>query len=230
MMEPASLDFRIIQSLARLQTKPLLVDAIDRLSQNALVNGFVFVVPLFLIWHFAEPSRRWLAQRLLVAIVLATIFGILGSLLLQQFIRWPPPSSHPALVGIYSPVFQDNHNPSSFPSDSAILFSIVAFGLAAWNRGVGLGLLTWLLIFVGPVKIFVGGHYPSDILAGLVIGYLSVQLSNCLVRRFHSIEDLASNHSLPFRVGMFLWLFEIGNEFRDLTDLLSGLHHIQRHF
>jgi len=229
-MEPPPLDLKIIQSLAPLQTNPILVDAIDKLSQNALVNGFVFVVPLFLIWNSAEPGRRWLAQRLIVAIVLATACGILASLLLQQFFRWPPPSSHPALTGIYSPVFRDNQNPNSFPSDSAILFSTVAFGLAAWNRDIGLGLLAWLLIFVAPVKIFVGGHYPSDILAGLVIGFLSVRLSNYLVKRFQAIESLAASRSLPFRVGLFLWLFEIGNEFRDLTELLNGLHHIRRHF
>ena len=230
MMEPASLDFRVIQSLAPFQSKPLLVDAVDKLSQNALVNGFVFIIPLFLIWHSAEPGRRWLAQRLLVAIVLATFIGILVSLVLQQFFRWPPPSSHPALIGIYNPIFQGNPNPNSFPSDSAILFSIVALGASAWNRNLGAGLLIWLLIFVAPVKIFVGGHYPSDIAAGLVIGFLSLRLSNYLVKRFQTIENLASNQAWPFRVGMFLWLFEIGNEFRDLTEILSSLHHIRRHF
>jgi len=228
-MEPPSLDLKIIHLLAPIQTEPFWVDAVSILSQNSLVNGFVFVLPLFLYWSFSEGEGRRSAQRLVVTILIATLIGIFSSLLAQQIVRWPPPVSHPALADLYSPEFRDNVNLNSFPSDSTILFSTVALGLAAWNRGLSAGLLVWLLLFVAPLKVLAGGHYPSDILAGLLLGYGSIRAAEQIVRRVTASQKLISNQSLLFRAGLVLWMFEIGNEFRNVTALLHGVMHIQRH-
>lgn len=228
-MDPTSFDLKIIGLLARLQTEPALVDALDQLSHNALVNGFVFATPLFLFWHFAEGGRRWLAQRLLLTILLGTLIGVMASLLLQHVIQWPPPARHPAVGEIYAPQFREDLNPNSFPSDSTMLYSTVAFGTAAWSSRLAIGLLTWLLGFVAPAKIFVGGHYPTDILAGLLLGFCSIRLSNYLMGKFRPLENLASNDSALFRLLLFAWLFEVGNEFHDLASIGRALIHIPRH-
>lgn len=228
-MQPLALDLKIIHLLAPIQTKPFWVDAVSVLSQNSLVNGFVFALPLFLYWCFSEGERRRPAQRLVVTILIATGVGIFSSLLARQIVQWPPPISHPALTGLYSPEFRDNVNSNSFPSDSTILFSTVALGLAAWNRGLSVGLMAWLLLFVAPLKVLAGGHYPSDILAGLLLGYGSIRAAEQIVRRFAPAQKLISSQSLLFRAGLVLWMFEIGNEFRDVTILLQGVRHIHRH-
>lgn len=228
-MQPTRLDLKVIRLLTPLQARPALVDAIDILSRNSLVNGFVFVVPLYLYWHFSEGERRRLAQRRLLIILLGMILGALASLLLQQLIRWPPPAVHPAVADVYSPLFRDNPNLNSFPSDSTLLFSTVAFGVAAWSSRLSMGLLTWLLVFVAPSKVFVGGHYPTDLLAGLLLGFCSVRLSSYLMDKLPRLENLASNQSVVFRLAIFFWLFEVGNELRDLRDIWHGAVHIPRH-
>jgi len=89
-MHPTSLDLKAIQLLAPFQAKPFCVDAADILSQNSLVNGLVYAVPLFLLWHSADADQRSLAQRMMLTILIVTIIGALGSTLLQLRIRRPP--------------------------------------------------------------------------------------------------------------------------------------------
>jgi hypothetical protein len=43
-MEPTRFDLAVIRLFAPLQSQPLWVDAFERLSKNALLNGFIFAV------------------------------------------------------------------------------------------------------------------------------------------------------------------------------------------
>lgn len=228
-MQPTAIDLAIIRSLGPLQRNALLVDVINVFANNPLANGFVFAVPWFLYWHFAEGGRRWLAQYLLLTTLIATGPGIVASLLLQQAFSWPPPVAHPFLKDLFALPFRDDLNPSSFPSDSTILFSIAALGTMAWNRRLSITLLTWLLVFVAPAKIFVGGHYPSDILAGLLVGLLSITLARYLARKIPLLEVLAASHSVWVHLLLFLFLFEVGNGFRDFRQILNTALHLQLH-
>ena len=225
-MTPTFLDLKLVQLLAPLQVKPFLVDAIDLLSQNALVNGFIYAAALFLFWHFSKDKGQVRVQRIMLTILIGTLLGALCSLALQQLIRWPPPAAYPPLKSLYVLHSPLSPNSNSFPSDSAILYSTVAFGMAAWSRKLGMVLLGWLLIFIGPLRIFVGGHYPTDILAGVLIGFCSLQAAKALVRSLPRLESLASSQATIFRVIFFLWLFEVGNEFKDVSDLLHNVLHL----
>jgi membrane-associated phospholipid phosphatase len=231
-MHPTSLDLKAIRLLAPFQAKPRCVDAVDILSQNPLANGLVYAVPLFLLWHSADVGQRALAQRMMLTILMGTMIGAFGSLVLQRCFRRPPPAVNPILASAYAFSFREyfrvHPNPNSFPSDSAMLYSTVAFGLAAWSHGLSIGLLAWLLIFVAPAKAFVGGHYPTDILAGLFLGFFSYRISDYLMMTSPLLEALASNQGPPLAAVLFAWLFEVGNEFRDVRQLVDGVWHIRR--
>jgi hypothetical protein len=60
-IHPTSLDSKAIQLLTPFQAKPFCVDAADILSQNTLVNGLVFAVPLFLLLPPTQTSDHWLS-------------------------------------------------------------------------------------------------------------------------------------------------------------------------
>lgn len=224
-MAPTFLDLKVVQLLAPFQAKPFLVDTIDTLSRNALANGFIYAAALFLFWHFSETHHRGRAQEAMLVIFMGTLFGALSSLLLQQVIRWPPPAFYPPLRSLYALHFPLGPNANSFPSDSAILYSTVAFGLATWNRTVSRALLGWLLIFIEPIKIFVGGHYPSDIVAGVLVGFCSLQVAKALIRPQPRLGSLVGSQEIVSQLILFLWLFEVGNEFRDVSGLLHNALH-----
>ena len=92
-----------------------------------------------------------------------------------------------------------------------------------------MGLLAWLLLFVAPARIFAGGHYPTDILAGLLLGFGSLRLVAYLMTKLRPVENLVSSQSRLFRLLLFLRLFEVGNGLRDLRDLMMCRIHIQSH-
>jgi undecaprenyl-diphosphatase len=57
----------------------------------------------------------------------------------------------------------------SFPSDHATVAGAVAVGLLSTNRrwGIVAGVLAVLMAFT---RVYVGAHYPGDVLAGLALG------------------------------------------------------------
>jgi membrane-associated phospholipid phosphatase len=61
---------------------------------------------------------------------------------------------------------------TSFPSDHATLGFAVAVLVWRYNRRTGAALLLLALV-LALARIFVGAHYPSDVLGGAVLGTLT---------------------------------------------------------
>jgi len=59
---------------------------------------------------------------------------------------------------------------SSFPSDHAVLFSALAAGLYLVSRRLGLWMCLYTAIFILLPRVYLGIHYPSDILVGALVG------------------------------------------------------------
>ncbi|WP_448191586.1 phosphatase PAP2 family protein [Azospirillum sp. sgz301742] len=59
---------------------------------------------------------------------------------------------------------------SSFPSDHAVLF--FALSTAVWwsSRRVGAAAYVWTLVVICLPRVYLGLHFPTDILAGAVVG------------------------------------------------------------
>lgn len=64
----------------------------------------------------------------------------------------------------------------SFPSGHAAFFFAISFTLLYFNKKWGI----WFLVFsvlMGLARVFVGVHYPADILGGAVLGLISAWLT-----------------------------------------------------
>ncbi|MGV7221374.1 MAG: phosphatase PAP2 family protein [Nitrospinales bacterium] len=59
---------------------------------------------------------------------------------------------------------------SSFPSDHAVLFFAIAAGLFFISKRIGLFALTYSILIISLPRVYLGLHYPTDILAGGIIG------------------------------------------------------------
>ena len=76
---------------------------------------------------------------------------------------------------------------SSFPSDHAAAAFAIAAVLFAYHRTLGLAALA-LAAVVGFARVYVGAHYPADVLCGAAIG---VVVGLVLVRWLWAIPQLA---------------------------------------
>jgi undecaprenyl-diphosphatase len=75
-------------------------------------------------------------------------------------------------------------NGPSFPSAHAAFFFAVSFVLLSMNKKWG----TWFLILstiMGIARIFVGTHYPSDIVGGVVVGFVTFLIYKFLFHLRH---------------------------------------------
>lgn len=144
--------------------------------QGALfaAEWIVLVVPvgLVLMWTQGAPGQREAAVRALLAALLAfTISKMIGLI-------WFHP--RPFMVGI-GQTFLHHAPDSSFPSDHATGMFSVALALALCQlreaRRFGLALLG-LGIVVAWSRVFLGVHWPLDMIAAFVVSAVAAVLVN----------------------------------------------------
>ena len=74
-----------------------------------------------------------------------------------------------AMTGIH--LLIDRTTDFSFPSDHATAVGAVAVGLLLANRRWGI-IAAVLAVLMGFARVYVGAHYPADVVAGLALGGL----------------------------------------------------------
>ncbi len=62
----------------------------------------------------------------------------------------------------------------SFPSDTATFFFALSAIIYFQNKKLGIICILWVILTVGISRVTFGIHYPSDILAGFVLGFTCV--------------------------------------------------------
>ncbi|MCC6068142.1 phosphatase PAP2 family protein [Ferrovum sp. PN-J185] len=164
--------------------------------------GDAGVTPLIMIWFIARrPDLVWAT---LWASLLAYMISH-GLKPLVNELRPPAVLDHLDVLGPYLKY-------SSFPSGHATtIFTCVGLlTLGLPTRGVSTILLWIIGIAVALSRIAVGVHWPIDVLAGLIIGWLSASCGLWLVSRYKS--DYRRYYGIPLTVLLLLVLFNLFGE------------------
>ncbi len=167
-----SLDYALFHAVNGLAGRSGALDAVMIGSAKYLPIVFALaLVALWLTWSSANQSAAFLAG------VSALIALGLGQIIGKAFPRPRPYLSH-AVNQLIPPSLD-----TSFPSDHAILGFAVAVMIWKYNRRVGTVLLTFALL-MAIARVFVGAHYPGDVLGGALLGSLtSIALASLSERR-----------------------------------------------
>ncbi len=127
------------------------------------------------------------ALKVIVVSIIAILFGGIIVHILKELIQRPRPLAEPLLNAIKINVCgRELCGMNSFPSGhSQTAFSIAAVLSTYYKKWLLFYLLAGLAAFS---RVYIGVHYPFDIIAGSMIGYLSAKLVLAISQRFNIKE------------------------------------------
>jgi undecaprenyl-diphosphatase len=167
----SSIDYKVFHAINGLAGRSAILDAL--MVGCAKYLPIVFALALVALWLTWKPHNQ--RGALLTGVSAMVALGV-GQLVGYTLPRPRPYLAHPVNLLI------SRSADTSFPSDHATLGFAVAVMVWKYNRRVG-GWLLILAFVLAFARVFVGAHYPSDVLGGAVLGVLTSFLIATLGRR-----------------------------------------------
>ncbi|UTO28910.1 undecaprenyl-diphosphatase [Bartonella harrusi] len=125
----------------------------------------IYIIPLHLcvLWFCGQEKERRVALSIVMSICVSLFIGYLISL-----IYFHP---RPFVAGLSIPLIKHKAT-ASFPSNHALTIASYTASLCFYRYKVASQFATVFLCLICWGRIFVGVHYPFDVLAGIILGSL----------------------------------------------------------
>lgn len=163
--------FRLINNLAN---KNRVLDDIMIFFTNYVPYMFMLIVAFIFILGVARKNSEYQKAAINVfflAVINLTLNFLIGNIF---YVNRPFVNNK---VNLILPHVQD----ASFPSDHAAGTMSIAIGLGKYNRLLGT-ILTILSFIVGFSRIYVGHHYPLDVVGAYIIVFITSNLYSYKIR------------------------------------------------
>lgn len=161
-------DVALFEAIHGFAGKSVILDGIGIFFSQFAIATF----PLFL-FGVPRTGRRETLVRLLIAISCAFFINtVIGAIFFRP---------RPFVTLEFEPLITLFLNGKSFPSDHTAIAFAWAAGLWQTNRWLGLT-CSLLALAVGVSRVFVGVHYPVDIIGGIVVGVASLSIARAVGR------------------------------------------------
>jgi undecaprenyl-diphosphatase len=200
---------------------------VDRLVSHVALD-FKWAVPLCAFWVlWFQPSPDQVERR---KVLLVMITAVLLSLVINRTISVALPyrvrPMETSGIGYHEPLFEHPFNLldferwSSFPSDQTTYFFAFATGLNFFSGWLGLAMFAYATL-IALCRVYLGTHFPSDVLAGALLGiFVQLALNRDYARRAVSpILAMAKSQPAYFDAAIFFVLLEMGTGFMNVRDI-----------
>jgi undecaprenyl-diphosphatase len=203
--------YLVIQSW-QAQANPLMDILFRFLSFMGDQEFFLVLVP-FLYWLI----NKRIGARFAIMYMLSSYLN----LFLKTAFNQPPPSPERVLV------LEDSSIGATFPSGHS-QNAVVLWGLLVnqWRKWCFLFLTILLIVGTGLSRIYLGAHFPHDVLGGWLMGLLLLALYLTLTPRIEmwlSQQTLTRQIAIPLTLLFFLLLLFRGDEALSTIATLFGL-------
>ena len=191
------------------------------ITESDLLKGGVVLAIFWAMWFRYPAAREQLLAGLGGSLAALSIARVMSYVLPSR----PRPLLDPGMhfVAPFGLHDQSNWtNWSAFPSDHAALFFAIVVGIWLANWRVGILAALYVLIAICLPRMYVGIHYPSDVIAGALLGVGSVAIL-AQVRRYWGNPIARVLERYPGWGYAFLYLltFQIATLFWDLRVIVS---------
>jgi undecaprenyl-diphosphatase len=190
------------------------------LMKTNLVKGGV--IAALICWAWALGGEQQRVNRAKILSMLVAAFGAMFTArALAHALPFRVRPISDATTGIHFPINLDHEalsSWSSFPSDHASLFFALSAGLWLVSRRIGVVALLHTVLIICLPRIYLGFHYPTDIIAGAVIGISWVVAARASVFQKTLVQPglrWSERHAPSFYLAFFLLLQQISTIFED---------------
>lgn len=168
-------DHWIIGSVNSLVGKSVAFDQIVLSSANFTpLKGGLYMMVIWGLWFWKkEGEEQSVTRQKILLVTIGAVGALIVGRLSQAFMPYRDRPIHDSSVDFQAPFggkAEALDGWTSFPSDHAIIFFALAVGIMAIHRKVGIFLFIWAIFVIGFPRVYVGVHFPTDIIAGAVIG------------------------------------------------------------
>jgi len=145
-------------------------EALDRAAE--MVNGWEMIAVLAAGAVLLLLTRRWLAALLLLVSPAA---GLLNAGV-KEIVGRPRPGHElvPFTTRTYDSAFPSGHADSAIVIYGLLFYFITVFVSQPALRLLGQAACLWVILFTGMQRVYVGAHWPSDVLGGYYLGGLII--------------------------------------------------------
>jgi undecaprenyl-diphosphatase len=189
------------------------------ISGSDLLKGGVMVAPIWWAWFRPNVDKDDTRQHLICAIVACLVALVIARGLAIMLSFGARPMTVAALH-FQRPYGSDDGGLidwSSFPSDHAAVFFSLAMSIFFVWRTSGIAALSYVFLFIAMPRLYLGFHYPTDIVEGALIGIVLA-----LIARAKLFCDWVGRFIMPwlqrspgsFYACLFILTYQIATVFR----------------
>lgn len=177
----AKYDSRVTEFIISFRT-PALNKFLQFITEVGDFYGYLVIAIISTIIFYLK-FKNW---RYVVEIFFVLIVSGLSNVALKQVInRARPDAEH--LVSVASLSYPSGHAMSAIAFYGFLIYLVYTFKLKAWLKTGLILVFGFLILTIGISRVYLGVHYPSDIVGGYIAGFIWVLF--CIVL-FHIIDLL----------------------------------------
>jgi undecaprenyl-diphosphatase len=211
------------------QNSPVFDNTVAFIASHNFLKSGILIALLWWAWFKQDKQQQ---ARLTIVITIVCCFA---AMLLAKMLEFTTPFRarpiHETALHFLIPFGQypaalDNF--SSFPSDHAALFFALAVGLFFVSKKIGVFAIAYTILIISLPRVYLGLHYPTDIIAGAMIGILAALMGNLYLTRnkiVNSIVNFSNTKPAIFYPLFFLLSYQIVDLFGDARAIASPLKH-----
>lgn len=223
-------DTSIIHFLNGFSQKSFFFDRImNFMVDDYFIKGGILMAVFWFLWFHKNTKIKNNKEGIVITLISSFIAIIIGRLLELTLPFRLRPAYNPDIIFLKPYRFGQYglDNWSSFPSDHAVMFFALATGIFLISKKAGI--LTYLYVFfvICFPRMYLGLHYPTDILVGAVIGIvitLIVSMNKIFVPLIRKILQFSSSQPGYFYALFFLLSFQISAMFEETRTISAYLY------
>jgi len=204
-------------------------NAVSIVADFYLFKGLLPLAMLCAIWFDTRERRQW-QREMVVATILSGLLALIIGRILAHYLPFRQRPLYDHSLHLAFPIAATPEAVlrtwSSFPSDHAMMWTAVAMGIFLVSRWMGVLALLQCVFLICLPRVYLGLHYPSDVLAGILLGVsvTCVVTRKPIMERFApAIVRLIDRYPNFSYAGLFVILFELATTFDEPRELAQSI-------